>query len=149
MLNVTIIVGLPASGKTTYIENHLKGAKVFDDFHKDAKNNSPFFEMSINYLPLIRALLNGGKCVIADVEFCRPGNLDIVVQKLKEIEVIFNLNIEIDHLFFENDAKKCKINALERGRAHHPEELAKIEELTKIYRIPEGAKIIRIETKAQ
>lgn len=149
MLKITFIIGLPGSGKTTYIKNHFKNAIVFDDFHKDAKNNSPLFKMSANYLPTIKALIDGKECVIADVEFCRPENLEIATQELKEVATVFNLSIEMDFLFFENAPEKCKTNAIYRGRAHHPQELAKIDELAKIYCIPSNAKIIPIETRVQ
>jgi len=149
MLKVTVIVGLPGAGKTTYIEANFRDAKIFDDFHKGAKDDSPLFEKSKNYLPLIKALIEGNDCVISDVEFCRQNNLEIVIKNLEEIATAFDLNIKTELLAFENNPEKCKINAVARGRAHHPAELKKIDDLAKIYYISPGAKILPVITKKQ
>jgi hypothetical protein len=149
MPNLTVLIGLPGSGKTTYIDNHFKDVRIFDDFQKDAKDNSSVFEKSRNYLPLVKAFIDGKDCVIADIAFCDPKNLTIVAESLKEIADVFELNIKVDYLFFKNDPQKCKINATDRGRFKHPDELKKIDELSKIYRIPSGATTLPVLIKNQ
>jgi hypothetical protein len=58
MSKVAIVIGLPGSGKSDYLElARQRGEPVFDDFHANALNNSHAFENSRNRAPLKAALV--------------------------------------------------------------------------------------------
>src|ERR1700686_4002088 len=69
---VVLLVGLPGSGKTTYLSQMLKdGWLIFDDFKALAINDCSKFRNSQSFPKLIRALRDGRRCVVADINFCK------------------------------------------------------------------------------
>ena len=150
MPKLTIIVGLPAAGKSTYVKDNfpkLRPENNFDDYHYEAKDGSPFFEKSKHYLPLVRAMIRGEDCVMSDVEWCKKEKRAIVEANLKEIEDVFNVKIEKNFIYFENNPEACKKNVPNRPGRNHQEEIRKITTLTKDYSIPNGMTTIPVRTK--
>jgi hypothetical protein len=137
MARLTVIVGLPGSGKS-YRIGELRISKsgvCVADFMKDSIGHSPRFTDSKHYPRLIMDLRDGKDGVIADVAFCDTGRRieaeQVVTRDVPEVT--------IDWEFFENGQAKCRDNARRRNRSNLTEELQKIEDLTAKYYIPRAA----------
>lgn len=91
-MQITLIIGLPASGKTTYAKT--LGGFLVDD------------PQSINELPKECEHL-----VITDPNFCIENNLNRAIAILKKT---YGESIVIDRIYFENDPIQCYKNAVKR-----------------------------------
>jgi tRNA uridine 5-carbamoylmethylation protein Kti12 len=117
-----IIVGLPASGKTTYYNNNeilRDNYKFHDDFI------FRFFDGDV-----IDELKNGNNICVADPRLC---NITI----FKRIMTIFEEYIDktaIKLILFKNDKENCLLNAIKR-KNKNVEEM--INEYSKIYNLEE------------
>jgi RNase adaptor protein for sRNA GlmZ degradation len=85
-MKVKLIIGLPGSGKTFYLNS------LDDSWHKidDIKN--------VNELPFDK-----DKIAIADPHFC----IDTVREKAKKTISNIYEDVEFEYIFFENDKEKC------------------------------------------
>jgi tRNA uridine 5-carbamoylmethylation protein Kti12 len=117
-----IIIGLPASGKTTYYNNNEElrnNYKFYDDFI------FRFFDGDV-----IDDLKNGDSICVADPRLC---NITI----FKRIMTIFEEYIDktkIKLILFKNDKENCLLNAIRR-KNKNVEEM--INEYSKIYNLEE------------
>jgi len=91
-MRITLIIGLPASGKTTYAKT--LGGFLLDD------------PQSVNELPL-----ECDHLVITDPNFCISTNLDKAISILKKK---YGESTVIDRIYFENDPIQCYKNAVKR-----------------------------------
>lgn len=112
MLNITIVVGLPASGKTTLASSI--GVQVVDD--PACLSDVLGFEEDF---------------IITDPYFCIKGNHNNCVKFLNE-----NYNCVINTIYFKNDYKQCLKNA--KLRPNKKVE-GLIEILSKTYNPPDNA----------
>jgi hypothetical protein len=145
MPKVTIVIGLPGSGKSEHLKPaRQRGEPLFDDFHREAINNSHAFEKSTHRDSLKAALVAGKDCVIADIVYCRSGNLNEARSGINRISREIGTTVTIELLFFANDPAACKANVLRRNRAGLAKELAMIDELTGVYFIPPGAQTLAV-----
>jgi hypothetical protein len=138
-----IVMGLPGSGKSHLIEQTLKASvdgPCVHDFHANAIDDSPAPQKSRHYREVVDALNAGASCVIADIAFCRPPRLEAVVGAIRSEVPAF----EVEYHCFENQHERCKRNAARRGRESLERELQLIEELSKSYQIPEGARLYEV-----
>lgn len=129
MAKLTIIAGLPGSGKSTYINSHVYDT-LYDDFfvtqpsddtaktlddNKDPLKNARFAE-------LVDELLSGKWVVVSDIMFCIPLHrntfLSAVLSRAKEVELEF--------VMFENNPEAATVNVQSRGRADRVEEELKL-----------------------
>jgi broad-specificity NMP kinase len=135
---VIMVAGLPGCGKTTYLcQLDQDGWKVFDDFKANAYNDNPAFQYSRNFSALVAAVRDGLKCVVADIDFCKP-------QAREEAEVVLRAHVPTVKLsweFFANDPKACEENIRQRGRSSLQADLAKLCEYAALYRIPGNARV--------
>lgn len=133
-----VVVGLPGSGKSRLIDERLgqtvTGLRVHD-FHADAIDGSPEVKKSRHYIPLVQKLKAGHDCVIADIEFCRPGRRDAFVRTLQEALP----GLEVEFHCLRNQPDRCIRNVLSRCRKSVDEERRKILELSNDYTLPAGA----------
>lgn len=142
MAKLSVLVGCPGSGKSTFIEHfkeYYSGIRV-QDFHSNAINHSPLFVNSRHYQSLINNLMEGKNCIIADIEYCRVARRQEVQD---EIDTVIH-NTEIEWIYFENDPSQCIRNVEKRNRPSKDEEIRKIRELSAQYQIPVGSKIIPV-----
>lgn len=99
---LVIIIGLPASGKTTYYENHYKSKnfKIHDDFI------SSFYDGF-----LIEDLSNGLDVCITEPRLC---NYERFVKFMEIFKKVINKK-EITVIIFKNDKNNCLINSKKRN----------------------------------
>lgn len=100
-VKIVCIAGLPGSGKTIYIGNHLENFKRFDDIGVDCLKNGRIQDV-------VKEIESGNSVVISDIQFCTP-----------EFRQDFNLFFEkrgeqIDWVCFKNEPWKCSVNSLAR-----------------------------------
>lgn len=122
---ITLLIGLPGSGKTWYAQNVLE----YDVFIDDPKDLSDF----------PRDINSSQHIVIADPMLCV--GLDRAVSFLMEVYSEHS----IEYIFFENNPEKCQRNVeyrIENGDIRKVNITADI--LVKQYSIPNDVKIIPI-----
>lgn len=148
---IIFIIGLPGSGKTTYLEKHkdeFSGALVCDDYYTSATvrpRKSLKFEGSAYYEDVREALESGKNVVMADILFCDPEYLEEAQEGLTRLLSELDMKADIEYRFFENDPSACIENILRRSRPERVEkELAYIKETESRYRIPDGAIILPV-----
>ncbi len=97
MPNVILIIGLPASGKTTlaYQLQKENGYQIIDD----PKNISEFAEI----------LKSRQNVIVTDPHLCNP------LIRQKAIEFWENNKYGVKLIFFEKDIKKCQNNLIHRN----------------------------------
>lgn len=137
---IIIIIGLPASGKSTFIEQNYSDRIVFDDYHKyDNKS----FESSIYYSDFVKTITDGNNVVMSDISYCKEERLNEIEQKIKE----FKSDIEIVKIYFDNKPELCKKNVLCRNRETAKIEIDFIDRISPYYKIPQNIIPLEIKTK--
>ena len=134
-----IIVGLPASGKTSHARSVLAGRSHYEDIHhwlyhrdQSIKEGNDLFGRFLDDLQA------GRPFVIDSVEMCeRTVREHFVGKYLSHLR-------EIDWLYFENEPEQCRHNAYlpeHRGEGHRAHRLREIDRASRVYHIPEGANV--------
>jgi hypothetical protein len=117
---LTIIVGLPGSGKTTFAKQYLKDHEIFDDFISD------FFTVKKK---IMRGLKNKHKICITDPRLCDFNTYDGFLNEFKE-------QLPTSHIktiCFKNDEKSCIVNV-----GNNDKKKKDIHKYSKIYDIENG-----------
>lgn len=132
-VELLIVIGLPGSGKTTYIHS-LKNYIPISDFMAAKLSN----------IKKIREnLLDNKNVAIDDVAFCsktyRIGFLKTLDQILTDIKA------KIRIVFFENNKDGCLIN-IEKREGDNSRQKRFLNENASSYKIPEGFEILPIYT---
>jgi tRNA uridine 5-carbamoylmethylation protein Kti12 len=101
-MKLIIVIGLPASGKTTYYNENLKNSHLFyDDFVSNIFDGE-----------LIESIKKGNQDIcIADPRLCNPSIFTRIMKVIEEYIDISNINL----ILFENDKTKCFINSKKRN----------------------------------
>ena len=103
MAKVTIVVGLPGSGKTLLSRSLARGgAKVYEDFL------SPEFLSGIGMGAILDDLWSGRDCVLNDPSLCPEGRRVRFAALLQRAVP----GVEIGWHFLANDAARCVLNVL-------------------------------------
>ena len=119
-MKITLIIGLPASGKTEF-------AKKLDGFILDDPKSLNDLPKYVNHL------------IITDPNFCDSSILNSAISILLEKYKAYD--IEIEKIYFENDPIQCSINSKNRI---NKSVLNYISILSKIYVPDEKCKIIPV-----
>jgi hypothetical protein len=124
---VTLIVGLPGSGKTYHAKQLAEKtqAMLFDDITKN------------DLLALYEALESNKDCIITDPFLCNPNIRAMAITNLNQY--VDDINI----IYLENNINAALYNVKKRndGRIIHSRW---IKELSEIYTIPDNAEIRKI-----
>jgi hypothetical protein len=124
-MKLTVVIGLPASGKTTYLKRFKRTLK-FDDVYSSVERHEGVFG----------AVKAGRDCIVADIQFCRDSVLSMFLDNVRNAAWEAGTRLKIELVFFANDAAACVFNAKRRARPSLKDELAKIEVLSATYRPP-------------
>jgi guanylate kinase len=134
MSKLIMIVGLPCSGKTTYINKYFvdKNYIIFDDMIKEKGNTKE---------AVIEALNKNNNVVVADpylvMQDIRTAAKHSIQSKVKDVKIFW--------IYFENNLTKCLKNLerrIKKGDNRKVKEF--IKSLSKEYTIPSKVKIITI-----
>jgi hypothetical protein len=138
---VLLIAGLPGSGKTTHIETMQdQGWTIFDDFKANAYNDSSMFRHSRHYEALIKALQNGQKCIVADIDFCRVASRNQAESMIRAQFPAISLN----WWFFANNVDACRSNIIRRASRSIEDNLRALASYQALYRIPADARVLPV-----
>ena len=117
-MKVTIIIGLPGSGKSYLIDKIARNHTILDDFVSPEK--------------IHMALSLRDDVIMADPYLCEP---DILKKVIKIVEIYTS---DIEYIYFENNKEKAIANAENRGRGVK----GLIHQLSTVYTPPENARKI-------
>ena len=133
-MEVTLLAGLPGSGKTTYLSGMEKqGWLILDDFKIGTDNLK--FRTSPKFQGLIEAIRQQRRCVVADIDFC-----DTNARREAERELRTEApDLEPRWLFFENDPAACALNIRRRNSESLENELGYLRKYSPSYQIPDEA----------
>lgn len=132
-----IIVGMPGSGKSTFIENLCKqnpSLSAYDDFQGQAFNDDSDPRLSKHFGPLVADLKSKKTVVVSDVRYCIPAELNAFLSAILGVEP----NVILSFKYFENKPEICKQNVIARNRESRVDaELELIDKLSAHYKIPD------------
>ena len=136
---VLLVPGTPGCGKTTPLCQMCRdGWTVFDDFKANAFNHSSGFVVSRKFSALLAALRDDLRCVLADIDFCKP-------DPRAEAESVLRIEapgLNLAWKFFANDSPACEANIRRRGRASLASDLENLRKYSAIYYIPPAMETI-------
>jgi len=133
-----ILIGLPGSGKTTWMEAY--GAEnpdhlLVDDYQKEAIAHCSDPQWSRHFGSVVEALETGREVLVSDIAFCQSSSLHNFVLLMKgranDPPIVLH--------YFENNPQACKANVKARGRDGWMAEAAKVDELSSQYDPPSDA----------
>lgn len=104
MGKLIVLVGMPGSGKSHYIKSlqpPLSGI-CLHDYMSNSHGDSKHFTDSRYYADLIRNLLEGKECLIAEIEYCDTWRRIEVEEVIKRDAP----DAQIEWRYFENDPEK-------------------------------------------
>jgi hypothetical protein len=111
---VTMLIGLPGSGKSTYIEAQDKDTCVIDDFLHKTIGNEYGRPDRASKLPILEdALLSGKEIVMADIQFCD----DTVLTATENVIRGILRDALIVRRYYENDVAQTWLRFLGHGIA--------------------------------
>lgn len=133
---LTIIIGLPGSGKSTYIKSLVAADPqicVYDDYQGEAHSNDSDPRLSKHFGPLVSDLKQAKSVVVSDIRYCVPHELNLFLGVVLSAAP----DVRIELKYFENDPAACKKNILARNRDDRvEEELELLEKLSSGYVVP-------------
>ncbi len=135
MPKLTLIIGLPGSGKTHYADTNKGGAKYFNDiFH------STYVGTERDQNAVKTWLQMGNDCIADDVSLCVPDKRAAFIAELRA--EVSGLKMEV--VYFAKDFENCVLNILghyvHEGRHENAfKRMIAFGHLFDKYEIPEGA----------
>jgi len=133
---LTIIIGLPGSGKSTYIKYLVEAdpqIRVYDDYQGEAYRNDSDPRLSKYFGSLVSDLKQAKSVVVSDIRYCVPHELNLFLGVVLSAAP----DVRIKLKYFENNPEACKRNILARNREDRVgEELELLEKLSGGYVVP-------------
>lgn len=128
-LTIRVLIGLPGSGKSTFIKNSIEEYNsVFDDIISQ-KDITRFVEDCNEY---------GGLVVLADCNLCSSISMALFE---RTVEVHIKRELKIEKIYFENNPVACRHNVRKRNDGRDVE--GSIVNLSSEYHPPEDAIKVR------
>lgn len=124
-MRILIVIGLPGSGKTTHVLNHLKQDDNFfiDDFSLNLDKIKEFKESGLQ------------KLIIADPQLCFVDETEII----KTLKSLVSEKFLYEIIYFENNVEQCIKNIKNRNDGRLISEFIMRNVYTKHYVIPKYA----------
>lgn len=134
MAHLVLIVGLPGSGKTSYVRNLLEQENRFRDyrFFDDPARQADLMES------LERHVRSGGDALVTDVYLVDPKVRELAENKFKSWGAS-----QIAWIFFANNPQACLANIARRQDGRTINSRAVLE-MAKHYVIPAGSEVIPV-----
>lgn len=130
MKKITLIVGLPCSGKSVLLKTFDNEKNIIIDDPKDFNND------------VLPYLYNDKHVYIADMMLCETENR---VACINVLNTYCNGTVDIDFIYFENEPNKCLRNLLHRFEQDDDRKVYNaIGIYTKLYKIPEYVTPLKI-----
>lgn len=106
---IHLLIGLPGSGKSTWLASIPNKNEIFDDISQ----NDP------QLIQLNKLLKNNSQNIfISDVNFCDKQILDRAINKIKELS---DNQIELKFILFPQSSKICRLNVQQRNDGRNVE----------------------------
>ena len=106
---IHLLIGLPGSGKSTWLESIPNKNEIFDDISQ----NDP------KLIQLNKLLKNNPENIfISDVNFCEKQILDRAINKIKELS---DKQIEFQFILFPQSSEICRLNVQQRNDGRNVE----------------------------
>ena len=140
-----IVIGMPGSGKTTYLERLLQNKTItefYDDYQGHTYDGQLDPRLSKYYTPLLTRLKRGKTLAVSDIRYCLHEELNRFVQAILEVAP----ETLLEFCYFENDPQSCKKNVKKRARTDRVErELRLIDEYAPRYTIP-AVQVLKVKS---
>lgn len=133
-MRLTLVVGLPASGKTQWVLGNRERTTYFADDPRHVNQLPSEFRLKICGFDHV---------MIADPYFCDPQVRSEAHVRLRDLYPHVK---KIDHVWFENNPEQCRKNAQGRSSQANGKVLGLIHALSQVYVIPEGAQVMPVYT---
>jgi len=140
-VTVLLLGGLPGSGKSPFSEElESRGWLRFDDYQKNALDDSDQFRGAASFEELVRAVAAGKRCVVTDIRFIYAEYRDGALRALREVpgDPLVQLRL------FENDPAQCTRNVGEATDRDTKRRLENIRFWSRHYSLPSGTVAIPV-----
>lgn len=143
-----VVVGLPGSGKTTYMQALKDDGEItefFDDFQAEAYSKEKDPRLSRWYGPLLAALKQNKTVAVSDIRYCVTAELHVFLAAVLDVVPETKLDVR----YFENNPEACEQNIKARARKERIElELQFVREHAPEYEISK-ATVLKVRTERE